>query len=189
MALPEAARSAAITNLRADLSSASAICSMAQATKGAEQSEAVRLAGDVVNFNNQWFDTLTARIGYSFQPAWLLYLQGGGAWAHTSTNITFGGVQIGQTSHTGTGWTIGGGAEWMFAPHWSVFLEGNYMDFGSRSGTAFTPVPTCLCGRMCLQRQSNRDDCAGWCELSLLLSEKRQVWLASLANAFEAPGE
>jgi outer membrane immunogenic protein len=100
------------------------------------------LAGDVLNFNNQWFDTLTARIGYSFQPAWLLYLQGGGAWAHTSSNITAGGVQIGQTSHTGTGWTIGGGAEWMFAPHWSVFLEGNYMDFGSRSGTAFTPTGT-----------------------------------------------
>jgi outer membrane immunogenic protein len=106
------------------------------------------LAGDVFNFNNQWFDTLTARIGYSFQPAWLLYLQGGGAWAHTSSNITAGGVQIGQTSHTGTGWTIGGGAEWMFAPHWSVFLEGNYMDFGSRSGTAFTPaaIPACVAG-------------------------------------------
>jgi opacity protein-like surface antigen len=38
------------------------------------------LAGDVVNFNNQWFDTLTARLGYAFQPAWLLYLQGGAAW-------------------------------------------------------------------------------------------------------------
>jgi outer membrane immunogenic protein len=103
--------------------------------------------GTVVNFNNQWFDTLTARIGYSFQPAWLLYLQGGGAWAHTSTNATFNGVQVGQTSHTGTGWTIGGGAEWMFAPHWSVFLEGNYMDFGSRSGTIITPnIALCAAG-------------------------------------------
>ncbi len=100
------------------------------------------LAGDVVNFNNQWFDTLTARLGYAFQPAWLLYFQGGGAWAHTSSNITAAGVQIGQTSNTNTGWTIGGGIEWMFAPHWSAFLEGNYMDFGSRDGTAFTPVGT-----------------------------------------------
>ena len=56
------------------------------------------LAGDVVNFNNQWFDTLTARLGYAFQPAWLLYLQGGGARAYTSTNITAGGAQIAQTS-------------------------------------------------------------------------------------------
>ena len=92
------------------------------------------LAGDVANFNNQWFDTLTARLGYAVQPDWLLYFQGGGAWAQTSTNITAAGVQIGQTSSTRTGWTIGGGMEWMFAPHWSTFLEGNYMDFGSNSG-------------------------------------------------------
>ncbi len=104
------------------------------------------LAGDVINFNNQWFDTLTARLGYSFASPWLLYLQGGGAWAHTSTNITAAGVQTGQTSHTGSGWTIGGGVEWMFAPHWSAFLEGNYMDFGSRNGTAFTPVGICATG-------------------------------------------
>ena len=93
------------------------------------------LAGDVANFNNQWFDTLTARLGYAVQPDWLLYFQGGGAWAQTSTNITAAGLQIGQTSSTRTGWTIGGGLEWMFAPHWSTFLEGNYMDFGSNSGT------------------------------------------------------
>jgi len=30
---------------------------------------------------------------------------------------------------TRTGWTIGGGVEWMFALHWSAFLEGNYIDF------------------------------------------------------------
>ena len=92
------------------------------------------LANGVANFNNQWFDTLTARLGYAVVPNWLLYFQGGAAWGHTSTNITFNGLQIGQTSNTKTGWTIGGGAEWMFAPHWSAFLEGNYMDFGSTSG-------------------------------------------------------
>jgi outer membrane immunogenic protein len=106
------------------------------------------LAGDVVNFNNQWFDTLTARLGYAVVPNWLLYFQGGAAWGHTSANVTVGGVQIGQTSNTGSGWTIGGGAEWMFAPHWSAFLEGNYMDFGSRDGTAFTPVGT-ICAAGC----------------------------------------
>ena len=48
----------------------------------------------------------------------------------------------GQTSNTRSGWTIGGGAEWMFAPHWSAFLEGNYMDFGTKSGTVVTPALT-----------------------------------------------
>ena len=102
------------------------------------------LAGDVANFNNQWFDTLTARIGYAVVPNWLVYFQGGAAWGHTSTNVTdFTGFQIGQTSNTRTGWTVGGGAEYMFVPHWSAFLEGNYMDFGSNtSGTAVTPVGT-----------------------------------------------
>ena len=45
------------------------------------------LAGSAVNFNNQWFDTLTGRLGYSFAPTTLVYFQGGGAWAHTSTNV------------------------------------------------------------------------------------------------------
>ena len=97
------------------------------------------LANDVVNFNNQWFDTLTARLGYAVVPNWLLYFQGGAAWGHTSTNVTLNGLQIGQTSNTKTGWTVGGGAEWMFAPHWSAFLEGNYMDFGSNSGNVTVP--------------------------------------------------
>ena len=35
----------------------------------------------------------------------------------------------------------------MFAPHWTVFLEGNYIDFGSKSGVAVTPVGTaCAAG-------------------------------------------
>ena len=103
------------------------------------------LVNDVVNFNNQWFDLLTGRLGYSWTPAWLVYFQGGGAWAHTSANITAAGVQIGQTSATRSGWTVGGGVEWMFAPHWSAFLEGNYMDFGSTSGTALTPGVGSVC--------------------------------------------
>lgn len=70
--------------------------------------------------NTNWFDTLTPRAGYLVQPNVLLYVQGGAAW--TETNNT-------------TGWTVGGGAEWMFVPHWSTFLEYNYMDFGTSSGT------------------------------------------------------
>ena len=60
------------------------------------------------------------------------------ALAIRSPNIVHG-LQIGQTSNSRTGWTIGGGVEWMFAPHWSAFLEGNYMDFGSTSGNVTAP--------------------------------------------------
>ena len=32
-----------------------------------------------------------------------------------------------------TGYTVGGGLEWMFAPGWSVFGEYNYLDFGTKN--------------------------------------------------------
>jgi outer membrane immunogenic protein len=96
------------------------------------------LSGGEVNFENRWFDTLTARLGYAVAPTWLLYFQGGGAWSNNSAEILFNGVSFGGGSRTRTGWTIGGGVEWMFAPHWSAFLEGNYMDFGGHDNqTAF----------------------------------------------------
>ncbi len=81
----------------------------------------------------RWFDTLTARGGYLVQPNVLLYAQAGAAW--TSTEITFsnGGAQLGEFSNDRTGWTVGVGAEWMFAPRWSAFAEYNFMGFGTRS--------------------------------------------------------
>ena len=103
------------------------------------------LAGAVVDFKNTWFDTLTGRIGYALQPAWLIYGQGGAAWGHVETDLTFAGAQIGSWSTTRTGWTVGGGVEWRFAPQWSAFLEGNYMDFGSHDDTVFVPV-ACAAG-------------------------------------------
>ena len=98
----------------------------------------------------RWFDALTGRIGYSWQPNSLLYFQGGAVWARveadlalTTTNLA--GVTTttaGSISKTKTGWTIGGGWEYRFAPQWSVFIEGNYYDFGTRDRTIFSPVAT-----------------------------------------------
>ena len=107
-----------------------------------------------VNFSNQWFDALTARLGYAWGPAWLMYFQGGAVWSKAKAEITgFGGTfsngtpicgnfgvtcDFGSASKTRTGWTIGGGVEWMFAPHWSAFLEGNYYDYGNNNRTITT---------------------------------------------------
>ena len=101
-----------------------------------------------VDFKNSWFDTLTGRIGYSFTPAWLWYFQGGAAWAKNSADLTIGGFDVGSADRTRTGWTVGGGVEWMFAPHWSAFLEGNYMDLGSTNRNIVTPasIPACAAG-------------------------------------------
>ena len=80
-----------------------------------------------------WFDTLTGRIGYAFAPGWLLYGQGGVAWFNHSSDLTVNGINFGSFDRTRTGWTAGGGVEWMWTRGWSVFLEGNYMDFGDQS--------------------------------------------------------
>jgi outer membrane immunogenic protein len=105
-----------------------------------------------VNIKNTWFDALTGRLGYAWSPTWLLYGQGGAVWSEVKAEITsLGGVggfsicnqggvtcDFGSASKTRTGWTVGGGVEWRFAPQWSAFLEGNYYDFGDRDRTLFT---------------------------------------------------
>jgi outer membrane immunogenic protein len=78
--------------------------------------------------------TATARVGYLVAPSVLAYVKGGGAWAKTDLTVT-GSVPVTFLSESATvnrsGWTVGGGAEWMFSPGWSVFAEYNHMDFGS----------------------------------------------------------
>jgi outer membrane immunogenic protein len=87
-----------------------------------------------IESKTRWFDTLTGRVGYLFRPDFLFYGQGGAAWAqHDVTFVDGFGTQVGEISKNKTGWTAGTGVEWMFAPHWSVFLEYNFMGFGTFS--------------------------------------------------------
>lgn len=94
-------------------------------------------AGYTASSDTSWVDTLTARIGYTVMPELLVYFQGGAAWTRNNAYVSDpNGVQVAQVGGNRSGWTIGGGLEWMFIPHWSAFLEYNYMDFGTTSGTA-----------------------------------------------------
>jgi outer membrane immunogenic protein len=107
------------------------------------------------DFRTRWFDRLTARGGYRVTPSVLLYVRGGAAW--TNTKVTFvdavTGTKVGEIPNDRTGWTVGGGAGWMFAPHWSVFDEYNFMGFGTQSA-AFT-----VCGGSCvLSAKANIQD-------------------------------
>jgi outer membrane immunogenic protein len=90
-----------------------------------------------INTKVNWFDALTGRLGYLVAPNWLIYGQGGAAWTKaTATAFNGAGAEIGSISgNSRTGWTAGGGVEWMFVPHWSLFLEYNYMGFGTRSSS------------------------------------------------------
>ena len=80
-----------------------------------------------------WISTLTARGGVAVDR-WLLYVKGGGAWAQNS--LTFSDLTTGGSasfSNTATGWTVGLGAEWAFAPQWSAKLEYDYAKFDNWS--------------------------------------------------------
>jgi len=93
-------------------------------------------AGYSARLENDWLDLLTGRIGFAVQPNWLLYFQGGAAWRKNSLTVwNPAGVEVGSTSRTRTGWTLGVGSEYKFAPNWSVFVEYNHADFGGTSAT------------------------------------------------------
>jgi len=105
------------------------------------------LFSGTVNSKLHWFDALTARGGFLVQPNVLLYVQGGAAWTSWNVTATNGaGAQVAEISGGNrTGWTVGGGVEWMFVPHWSLFLEYNFMGFGTRSNAA----QVCVAGVGC----------------------------------------
>jgi outer membrane immunogenic protein len=80
--------------------------------------------------------TVRGRVGVTFQQV-LFYGTGGFAWADERVSASALGVSISDTK-TRTGWTAGGGVEWMFAPHWSVKGEYLYRSFGSENFFAGT---------------------------------------------------
>jgi outer membrane immunogenic protein len=82
-----------------------------------------------------WVTTATARIGYAIVPQVLLYAKGGAAWTRASLDYTITGQGVAKFTgaETRSGWVIGGGLEYLFAPNWSIFVEYNHMDFGAQT--------------------------------------------------------
>jgi outer membrane immunogenic protein len=103
------------------------------------------LSGDVLDTQDEdqdfdlttrvhWFGTVTGRVGFTVQPNWLLYVKGGAAWVRDHHVTVESGVPFTDFADiTRAGWTVGAGAEWMFFPNWSLFVEYDFMDFGTRT--------------------------------------------------------
>jgi outer membrane immunogenic protein len=73
----------------------------------------------------------------------MVYVRGGGAWVDTQLDMTQSAITtpgaflitapnapIFDTKYSG--WTIGGGIEWMVASNWSAFAEYNYYNFKNK---------------------------------------------------------
>ena len=84
------------------------------------------------NFETEvsWVAAVTGRVGFALDRS-LFYVKGGAAWADGDHAIRVAGVNFTGDSDTNSGWTVGAGVEWSFAPAWSAKLEYNFMDFGS----------------------------------------------------------
>ncbi len=78
------------------------------------------------NISLPWFGTVRGRVGYLFTPTLLLYGTAG---------FAYGEINAWGLSNTRTGWTAGGGVEWLFAPHWSAKAEYLYVDLDSNGQT------------------------------------------------------
>ena len=85
------------------------------------------------------FGSVTGRVGVTAGAA-LFYAKGGYAWADNRLTFSVPGVIISDESKVHSGWTVGVGGEYMFAPNWSAKVEYMYADYGSeRYLTALLP--------------------------------------------------
>ncbi|MGJ0507425.1 MAG: outer membrane protein [Methylocystis sp.] len=102
-----------------------------------------------VNRRMDYFGTVRGRLGWLVTPTLLVYGTGGfayGGFSLSAAQYSFDpsglyGTGFGATSfnRTATGWTAGGGVEWMFWPNWSAKVEYLYYDLGHASST-LSPV-------------------------------------------------
>jgi opacity protein-like surface antigen len=81
-----------------------------------------------------WLATATGRIGYAFDPA-LFYLKGGAAFTHSEYFKTspVGPFLDERAASRRNGWTAGAGMEYALGGPWTLRLEYDYLEFGSRT--------------------------------------------------------
>ena len=95
-------------------------------------------AGTVVNGRvADQIGSVTGRIGYTWGPG-LIYAKGGVAFRDDSGLAATAGFLPAATNRESTGYTVGGGLEYMFAPAWSAKIEYQYYNF--EDTTVVTPV-------------------------------------------------
>lgn len=116
--------------------------------------------------STDWYGTVRGRAGWLATPNLLLFGTGGFAygrvsdsanWALVSAPFNFpfdlslasasvqcvaSGVPcfVGSSSEIRTGWTAGGGIEWLFDRHWSAKIEYQFVDLGTETVRITAPI-------------------------------------------------
>ena len=79
------------------------------------------------------FGSVTGRAGFAMDAV-LFYAKGGYAWANNKSTISAPMLGITSSdSKTHSGYTLGGGVEYMFAPNWSAKGEYMFTSLGSEN--------------------------------------------------------
>jgi outer membrane immunogenic protein len=86
-----------------------------------------------------WFGTVRARAGYTFDRA-LVYATGGFAYGNVTNSFCANAGGCISASETQTGWVVGGGVEYKLMPNWSVKGEYQYLDLDASSATGAGPL-------------------------------------------------
>ena len=87
-----------------------------------------------------WDASLRGRFGYAFAGTpWMVYATGGAAWADLS-NASYVPVAGGTWSSVFSGWTAGGGVEYMWTRNWILGLEYRYSAYQSKQNVFLGPT-------------------------------------------------
>jgi len=85
---------------------------------------------------SDWLASVTGRLGYTWGPG-LIYAKGGVAFRDDAGLAATAGLLPAVTDRNSTGYTVGGGLEYMFAPAWSAKVEYQYYNFDT-TNVAYT---------------------------------------------------
>jgi outer membrane immunogenic protein len=100
---------------------------------GARTSDLTNLHQISTSFDVNWLSTIRGRAGLALDST-LFYLTGGAAFGHIKNTFAFSvtdAVAFSFTQNeTKSGWTVGAGGEYMFAPNWTARAEWRYVDLG-----------------------------------------------------------
>jgi len=93
-----------------------------------------------ITSNQNWYDTLSGRIGYVMGPL-MLFGKGGAAWMNADylMEVNSGLDGVTTTNTTRPGWVAGVGLEYMLGSHWSAKLEYDHLAFGRKTLTLVNP--------------------------------------------------